>query len=598
MDFSKVTLYFREPVQDSPRLEMRQGTYRSEESVSGSGLRLNTFGGLKLPLPAIEYTFGAPSIDFDTTLGFRNSLGLYARTRTLYPVNRRLAFGGNLDLFSRRGILVGPALDWKRPDGSLSISIDTGWIHDGDSDERGVDLLGQPIDADRGFAELVIRANQGGEFQAQARSSYISDSELYRDFRREDYFETFQPDSFLDLTWQSGNFLFNAFARRQVNDHYGMVERLPELRAEWLPSPLGESGFYIQGAAGATRYRNVEIADLPLAIRFPGGPLGLDMRNPTTGTGWPDMVEAPYHNRLDGSFTLTRPVSGPSGIQLVWRAGGRLTEYTRTSSVDGPISSASRWMGELGVDLSRSMARTYVLDRPQWDINRLQHVSRVSVKYRWHPGDADSDTAIPDIDDYIYIARRPVLDLSDITHTDSLQEWNVARLGWENRFRVAGEDGVFRDYLSLNLFQDLDLGAGKGEEDWDALYAEIDYQPFPWLELQWRQKVQTGQRTNEAAYLRAILSSADLWSLTFQAEYLRGGIEQYDLQAAYRLTENIGLLGYWHYDADLGTVTRQQYGISRRFANVWQMQLYVAFNNENNREDDFSVGMRWIWLSF
>ena len=50
IDFSKVTVYFREPVENSPKLELREGKWVSEESVSGSGLRLNAIGGLKIPV--------------------------------------------------------------------------------------------------------------------------------------------------------------------------------------------------------------------------------------------------------------------------------------------------------------------------------------------------------------------------------------------------------------------------------------------------------------------------------------------------------------------------------------------------------------------
>ncbi len=598
IDFSKVTLYFREPVQDSPKLELSSGTYRSKESVTGEGLRLNVFGGLKLPLPAFEYSFGSPTADFDATLGFRNSLGAYIRTRTLYPLNRRLALGGNLDLFTRRGLLVGPAAAWQSEDGSLSASLDTGWIHDRDEEERGIDRLLQPIGEERGFASVAVRADRQGRFQGQLRATYLTDSELYRDFRRESYFAHFQPDNFIDLTWQGESLLINAFARRQINDHYGMIERLPELRAEWLPTAIGESGLYLQAAFGATRYRKVEVSNLPLPILFPDGPLGLPGITSPAGNGTPLVENSPYHNRLDGSFTLTRPFQGPMGSQLVLRAGARWTDYHQSGTSAPELSASQRTLGELGFDLSKTVARTYSINRSQWNMEQLRHISKWSLSYRWHPEDSPDAGYIPDIDDYVYIARRPVLDLSDIRHTDSLRDWNVLRVGWENQLLAAGEDGVFRDYLSLNLFQDIDLGAEPGADAWDALYAEVDYQPFPWLDLQWRQKIRTEQRANEAAYLRATLSSADLWTLTFQAEYLRGGIEQYDLEATYRLTETLGLLGYWHYDVPLGTLTRQQYGISRRFANVWQLEFYVAFNNENNREDDFSVGMRWLWLSF
>ncbi|HSH09395.1 MAG TPA: hypothetical protein VK995_03350, partial [Oceanipulchritudo sp.] len=94
------------------------------------------------------------------------------------------------------------------------------------------------------------------------------------------------------------------------------------------------------------------------------------------------------------------------------------------------------------------------------------------------------------------------------------------------------------------------------------------------------------------------LRSADLWSVSMEAEYLKATIEQYRLTGWYRLTENLGLTGYWQYDARLDTWTRQQYGFTRRFGNVWQMEMYVAFNDENEREDDFHVGLRITWLSY
>jgi LPS-assembly protein len=598
IDFSKVSVYFREPSKGSPRLQVEKGSWKSGESVSGSGLRLNAIGGLKIPLPAFEYEFGSPTADLDATLGFRNSLGAYAQTRLMYPLNRQLAIGGNLDIFTRRGILVGPAFEWQRTDGTLSIQLDSGWIHDHDSEERGADLLGERIEQSRGFAKIGIRANRDNRIQLLAQANYISDSELYRDFRRREYFENYQPDHFIDFTLQEADFLLNVFARRQLNDAYGMVERLPEIQAEWLPTTLGETGILVQASAGATRYRKIEVTNLPPSFLFPDAPLGLHNQGIPADGGFPDLVESPYHNRLDGSVTLTRPFKGPMGTQVVLRAGSRWTQYRMDSTDSLPSTNEDRWVSELGFDISKSVARTYQINRPDWNLSKLRHISKINLQYRWHPDGDDLAGSIPDFDGYAFIARRPVLDLSDIRHTDGLREWNVMRIGWENKIMAAGEDGAFRDYLSLNLYQDIDFSADPGEDEWDALYTELDYQPFPWLNLQWRQKFHTERTETDAAYFRATLSSADLWSATLQAEYLRGGIEQYELAARYRLSENLGLIGYWHYDAKLDTFTRQQYGFSRRVANTWQLEMYVAFNNENNRDDSFSVGMRLRWLAF
>jgi LPS-assembly protein len=599
IDFSKVSVFFREPVDDSPRLQMESGKWIAGESVSGSGLRLKALGGIKIPAPSFKYGFGSASADVEARLGFRNSLGAYARTKWLYPVNPSLSLGGNLDLFSRRGVLVGPTMEWSREEGNIRFSLDSGWIHDHDSDERGSDLLGDRIEQSRGFMDLGLSARTDeGDLQLQGRTTYVSDSEFYRDFRRNEYFQNYQPDSFLDFTLQKGSFLFNAFARRQFNDGYGMVERLPELRAEWLPTRLGESGLVLQASAGATRYRKISLTNLSYPVLFPGGPLGLAVDTGPLGTDFPELIENPYHNRLDGSLTLSRPFNGPAGTRIVLRAGSRYTHYRRDATGSVEAVTGDRWVGELGFDISKSLVRTFEVNRPDWNMDRLRHLSRFTLQYRWHPGGGDSPEGIPDADDYVYLAQRPVLDLADIAHTDSLREWSVARIGWENCIMAAGEDESYRDYLSFNLYQDIDFSADPGDAKFDALYAQVDFYPFPWLDLQLRQKLRTENKESEAAFLRATLHSADLWSLTLQAEYLRSGIEQYELAAHYRLTENIGVLGYWHYDAKLDTLTRQQYGFSRRFGNVWQLEMYVAFNNENGRDDDFSVGMRMIWLSF
>ena len=598
IDFSKVSLYFREPVARSPKLDIASGSWRNNDSISGEGLRLRAIGGLGLPLPGFEYGFGSASAELRAQLGYRNRLGAYAQSQWLYPFSQTLSIGGNLDLYSKRGVLIGPVLEWASPDRRIQLSLDSGWIHDHDSNERGSDSLGNRIEQDRGFVGFGLRMRDAGSLQFQTRGKWLSDSEVLRDFRDDDYFRDYQPDHFMDFTWQQEQFLFNAFARRQINDAYGMLERLPEIRAEWLPSELAGTGIYLQASAGAVRYRLREIAPYSFSVDFPDNPLGLPWRDVPAGSGPADLVKRPYHNRLDGALTLTRPFHGPAGIDLVLRAGGRWSEYRRDATGESPSLSEDRWVGELGFDLSQTLARTWSVNRPQWDIQLLRHVSRLEVAYRWHPGAEDAAEQIPPLDVYAYHASPPVLDLSDLRHVDALREWNVARFGWENRLMVAGEDEAFRDYLGLNIYQELLFSAEAGEPEWEAFYIEADFQPFAWLDLRWRQKVDTEELETEASYVSATLHSADLWALGLQAEYLEGAIEQYELAGTYRLTENLALLGSVRYDARLDAWTRQEYGFSRRFSNVWQLQMYVSLTDLDDREDDFSVGMRLIWLSF
>lgn len=624
VDFSRVSVYFREPVQSAPKISVREGSWKVDEYLKGRGLSINALGGIGIPLPGITYTFGKPTIEVDASVGYRNSLGAYAQSYWLYPFSQSLAAGTNFDIYSRRGVLIGPAIRYEQPDGLVSGFFNSGWIHDHSFDDRDVDILGKRIEQDRWFADFGLAArDESGRLQFQARGTQLSDSEVVRDFRSDLYVDRFQPDAFAEFTWQQSNFLLNLFARSQINDYYTVVERLPELRAEYLPRELGKTGLYLQASASATRYR-LASAFIP-GISFPSAPLGLgqsDIPPPPTSLpprppldilnqiresmGLPPLTSLPpredpsrslirgdFHNRLDATATLTRPFHGPAGTSLVLRAGSRWTHYEQ----EGSNLRDERFMGELGFDLSQTLARTFTVDWERFNIDRLRHESTLLLKYRWHPWEADKLDA-PLLDAYQYRARPPLLDLADIWYIDQLRDWNVARLGWEHRLLAAEGDSGYRDFLSLNFYQDFLFSADASEEEWDAFYTQVDFNPVPWFGMELSHKYLPEDTRTEAYFLRTILRSSDLWSLRLQVEYLEGAIEQYELDGRYRLSEDIGLLASWHYDSRLDAWTAQRYGVTRRFGNVWQLELYITLTDENDREDDFSVGARLNWLSF
>jgi LPS-assembly protein len=605
IDFNDIALYFREPVSSAPRLSIRQGSWQVGQQVTGRGLRLQAFGGLGLPLPGFTYVFGRPTIDVDASLGYRNNLGAYAQSFWLYPFSERLTAGGNLDLYSRRGVLIGPAFNFDDPDGRLRARLNTGWIHDHSFEERATDVLGDPIPQDRGFVDFELAARDAdGSLQLHAAATYLGDSETLRDFRQDTYFDRFHPDHYIDFTWQRSSFLLNVFSRAQLNDSYQMIERLPELRAEWLPTELAGTGLFLQASATATRYRLQQPVPGSGSVFLPPAPLGLAGFPQTLAPApVPGMAPPPgslqageFFERLDGVVTLTRPFAGPAGTQLVLRGGGRFTHYERDAGASGPRAE-ERWIGELGFDLSQTLARTYAADLPKFNIARLRHQSRLSLQYRWHPH--DDRAPVPALFDlYAYHPLPPVLDLADFHHLDATRDWSVARFGWEHELLAADSGGPYRDLLAFSVYQDLNLSADPGADQWEALYARMDFRPLPWLRIQWLQKFRTEDLETEAAFLRATVRSSDLWSLSFQAESLDSAIEQYKLGGWYRLSENVALLGSWQYDARLNSWTQQQYGLSRRFGNVWQLEFYVTLTDQDERRDSFSVGMRLKWLSF
>src|SRR5690606_26826846 len=160
------------------------------------------------------------------------------RSNILYPTSNQLALGGNIELYGKRGILIGPRFVYEREkaDQTTRVELDTGWINDlGSSSLRRHEALGNPIGDDRGFVRFRL-SQQGTNYSVLAVNNWLSDSEFYRDFRSSWFPNDPQPDNFAEAMMWSDNFIFSTFLRYPVNDSYGMIERLPEIRLEHLPA--------------------------------------------------------------------------------------------------------------------------------------------------------------------------------------------------------------------------------------------------------------------------------------------------------------------------------------------------------------------------
>jgi LPS-assembly protein len=586
VNFADISVFFREPVQSAPRIRVKSGQWVEDTYLKAEGIRLNVFGGLGLPLPNLTYAFGQPDVDIEASLGYTNFLGLYAQSAWLVPTTTEWALGGNLDLYSKRGILIGPRLNWTGADGRIRLGLDTGWIHDHSFEERGVDALGQRIEQDRGFVKVTIdAASADAAVQFKSRGEWLSDSEVLRDFRENRYLRDSQPDGFAELTWQTDRFIISAFGRSRLNNGYAFIEKLPSLQAEWLPRQIASTGLVLQARASATRYRQYDPAIGQFL--FPETPFYQPASAGISGL-------SRFLNRLDAVATVTRPVLLPQGLQLILRSGAR---WTRWDEENGEVID-QRWIGELGWDLRQSRSRSYTVDWEALDIERLVHRSTLQIQHRYHRWDAAALDLPISMDASSYRPYAPLMDLADLEALDTLRAGHHVRLGWENTLLSGSVDAVSRRLMSLHFYQDFVETHSSGSLDSDALYTALQFQPAEWVSIAWNLKFLPEAFQTEASWFTARIRSADLWDLRLQTEFVEGAIQQYGIQGTYRIGENIGLLAAAQYDARIGAWTRQRYGFSRRFGNVWELELYLSLTDADERQDKASVGLRVNWLSF
>lgn len=371
-----------------------------------------------------------------------------------------------------------------------------------------------------------------------------------------------------------------------------MVERLPELRFDFLPTPLGESGFLHTASLHAVNYRRqgYEAAFAPPVFApFPDfGPL------PEDGVG---VLSEPSIIRVGGAWRVERSLALAPWLHLRPLAGLRLTRHDRGR---GPRAdrSASHWRGELGFDLTALAHAEWNVRNDTWRVDGLRHLLRPVLRYRWQPVGGDPTAALPPYDIPPFLPTLPTIDLMDDRALDSADERHVLRFGLENLLQTRGSEGAARSLARLNLYQDLVFSNAPGTPEWEATYLQFETSPARWLDLEIAQRFRTESfRLTETRFL-ARLRSAERWRMTFAADYLSGFLSQYSADAYYQLNPRFGFLTGIRYDERLDRVTRHYYGLRQRLGRSWEIEYSVIFNEGTTREDDFQIGLRVFLHTF
>ncbi len=582
------TLYYGNPGRFTPSvsadsIRFVQGE-RDYVKMDGATFRIGSIPFFYLP--GYTYYLNNSPYYLDLTAGEDSQLGAYVQSTFLLPLGSSVRAGANLDYYTNRGALAGPAAQYVYNSESQSIvgALSTGFIDDqGDADERDVDRLGRPIDNSREFAAWRHKHHIGQRFTATASISYWSDSEVTRDFR-EDYYDDNQlPDNFAEAAYAGDNYIVSAFGRFNFNDFQLVQERVPEVRFDLLPLPIFETGAYHRASASYARVR--EDFDDFLA---------------------PPPVEETEADRIDLNYRIERPVHLTDWLSFTPLAGARFTSYDNQEQdaalpFPAPMEeSYERDIFELGFDLEMRAYRSYDTINRTWGINGLRHIVRPVLRYRYYSDPDDLNETVL-IDREVFDLERPVLDLSDLRNVDQISETHLARLGVENLFQTRAKGYGSRTLASLNFYQDILFDKelrydGSEEETFNATWVEFILEPAPWLKFEMASRFKTESLTLEELRTRTVLTSGEIWELGLSTDLINKQIDQYRLDFVYRINERYSFLSDVRYDSDAGELTRFSLGLSSRIGSTWEILYALTFREDARREDDveFSIKLRLV----
>jgi LPS-assembly protein len=578
-----------------------QPTIRADKVVYAPGQRLrteNVRAGIgrtqPLPFPRFEQDLKQPFVAF-TALngGYRSSLGVFAEAGLQLPTTPNVRLGGDLGLYSARGVMFGPSGSYGRAAGAGTNTDLRGYFRSGyinDHGDKKSDILGRPVPENRGYVEWQHEQTLAENLSLTAQLNWWKDSEILRDFRPRVFFPVQQPDTFVEAAYAGKNYFLSLFARFHPNSFQRVQERLPELRFDLLPLAMG-NGFYERFHASAAVLRE----DAPL-----GGPT---LRS----------------DRLDAYYSLARPFSYRDWFAFTPVAGARVTHYTQQRSVGPPTAlvdpalailgrlpaasgstprvsfspaNYTRTLGEVGFDSSLRTSATFDYKNPLWKIDGLRHLLTPRVSYRYSPEAAKGSGRIPAIDRRTFATYLQPLGLGDQRNIDDLTGTNTLRLGFDNTLQTRDPVYGSRDLLTFNVANDFRFKRAPGERDVSEIHTELALAPAPWISADLYQSFAPQSFTLREFNTGLTLRDGDVWSARFSNNFLRHQIQDYQLDARVRLNETYEALTRLHYDARKRRFNEQAYGLSQNLGNTWLVSYIVSLYSGPRRESHFGLNVQ------
>ncbi|MBK8477189.1 MAG: LPS-assembly protein LptD [Opitutaceae bacterium] len=514
-----------------------------------------------LPLPVFNQRLDAPPLETEIRAGLRSSIGTFLTVTTLAPVSAGVRIGPNIGLFSKRGVLIGPAAryDTQRGETTFTGELRSGWIHDfAGSNRRGLDSLDQRIGQERGLIDWRHLQTTGEHLSVMAQLAYWSDSEVVRDFDRSRFPRNQQPETFVEATYAGDNTLGSVFVRAQPNDFQITQRREPELSVQLLTSPQ-DLGFIHRGNVGFVSLHENAATFAPTLSNLSS-------------------------KRFDAYYGVERPTVLAPWLTLTPVAGARLTHYL---SPLGGKDDYSRVLGQFGGDLRGHAYGQFEVKSERWHIDGLRHLLEPFVQYRYIPDAEKGRAYIPRIDRSVFSTRLQPIDLGEIRFLDDLNEINTLRYGLEQRLQTRDPKGGSRDLIALTLAQDLRFARRLGEHRSSDLHADLALMPARWLRLDFFQRLNLQNPRLEEFNSGITFTDGEFWSARFGTQFLRDQLEEYTLDGQIRLNERYALTGRWRFDAIDNSLYEQVYGLRQTIRNLWSIEYQIAFLEGQRHENGF-----------
>ncbi len=487
-------------------------------------------------------------------LGYYTNLGGFADIGAHvdgFPGSR---VGGDLTLYTKRGVMAGPSGTYADPDGSGDWHgmLESGFIKDYGNTLPDL-LTGEPIPGERGFVEFEHQQEIDDDLSITADFNYWGDPDVLRDFKYHEFKATQVPENFVETVYTGDDFLLSAFAQMKLNNFEDVQQETPEVRYDLLPTQIG--GGVVERFAAST--------DI-LRETFPSDNLDL------------------ASDRVDAFYGLSRPINPTDWFNFTPVVGGRLTDYFDTQGA--PVDqSYLRALGEIGFDSQLRASGTFDYENPTWGIDGLRHLLTPEISYRYIPEGGAGQEYIPEIQRDTFTTYLTPIELGDMSAIDQIQALNTLRLAVDNVLQTRDSGYGSRDLVELNVADDLNFLRTQAEPDFSDLHAEMRLMPASWIELDSDQILNLQTLTLREFDTALTIKDDDAWNIQVATNFLRREDDYYILNYQVRLNEVYQGIVRVGYNARAFRFDERAIGLIQNLANTWRLQYLLTVNDGPNR---------------
>ncbi|HEX5221796.1 MAG TPA: LPS assembly protein LptD [Verrucomicrobiae bacterium] len=509
---------------------------------------------------------------FNFVPGFRSSYGPFLLSSYTWVMDEHLDGVLRADYREKRGGAGG--LDLNGHLGRWGEATFKGYyLYDEDPtrDNAGYDIPNNRYRFDFGYS-----SNPYTNLYVKSRVRYASDPRVLENFFEGEYRRNPQPNTFVEVNQLWDNFSLDVFSQVQVNDYLETQERLPDVRLSGYRQPVLNSPVYYETVSSLGYYqRNYAISnDIPQ---------GQDYAAPRADT---------FHQ-----FTLPQTFMG--WLNVIPRAGGRLSYYGEATGAGGTNEATGRAVFNTGVEFTFKASQLWPgATNRLFDINGVRHIIEPSLNYVYVPSPSAAPSELPQFDYELPALRLLPIDYPDYNSLDSIDSQNVIRLGLRNRLQTK-RAGKVENFFYWDVYTDWRLDPQSGQTTFSDLFGDLLIRPRSWMVLESLMRYDTEDGKVNVAYQNFTFRPNNVWSWGLGHLYSRDqpgtsttslGEGENALTSLFflRLNENWGFRMAHQYDIKEHWLQQQAYSIYRDLRS-WTAALTLRYEDNRTSPNDLTV---------